>query len=1246
MNACPVNEKLGGFEDNTAHSNAMYGLRIWCTHSPRESACADVSDTNPVVTAHYHGFRGWKNGRNGVIGGSLGAVVFSDLVLSDNLVAGFEVERDINAEDCAAGVDGSGIGYLDGACIIGRNPANLGDDEISSVAPHGIITPRTERYSIKNVFFAHFDWSIPDPEDPALTIPAAAVGSCSHCFSERLDATDSSARTTTFTNITYNAGGKGLPHEVLAVIRYQHPFKAIFKDTDCSMIAGNKEILGTPSHWKDAAGGGTLEPCWYTATYEHNKWPGCVHGATELVGIGTLDHLGGMYCPTPIRRVVAYNYAPGSMAWKPLYILRNDDSIFTDLGETYGTEAYFDHKNDKSLMSRFAMRSYQAPRNHWAMPVVSGHKYRLQWGDGAILDWDRMRFEINQVLWAPNEGDIELELPFRDYREGISVEDEQGTVHTSDSKDANNPNPFMCDNKFVNAIDDAFHTNHYANLNSTSAAYKEKWAELILGNSNDGGTSTCNDYCDVSLERCVGLDCNFVMNITPTGGGGPALPCRMWSDPASWEHISPFRLPEDGDKVTIPLGHCIIIDVHECAMPRLKFLEVNGLLKSLDTGSAGAPGVPRAIYANNIWVRAGELQIGTPEVRYNSRFTIKLLGGSREDNWAFSAGTAVGNKALVVTGTLSLHGPVKTVTKTRLTMPLEGYNDATVAHVAAWDGIKGAADQTDSSPCRPAEGDTLAIASSNMDTKGLEFCEVVTDTGPVVGGSIKCITRPFNGPTTADSFSNFHYGATVSTASDNDGETWGGVDMRAEVTVLSRLIQITAETEYTGWANYTGSDTEPWGCRILVADWLDTGHDLPGAGGFAPRSGNVTFDYVEVKHCSQKGTWLPALKFEGAKGVVWGSKIQHSAFHTGDGPGVILDRSMNITLEDNAIVNFVEHGLWVKKSVDIKIDRTWIHHVIPPHYYFEDLGGPKMHRYQGWTGCFTLSEENNRRLVVTNNVASGCWHHGFHFLPRDCTDTQAPANLAGDQGTWFAGNVAHSISGYGAIAANVVHSGGTCVWDFSAYKVTQSSIGLGGGSHTNQAEDIVSIDVGHGIGVHGGNCGHVVIKDSKIYGDFPANQDCHGIGGNDPACDHCIDRFGLTMASIYSTEHRDREEEKWEWLPLYNYSDCFAGTVKYDGLRFFEYPSATTSCGSRQAALTVWHRQPNYVPFIHLASPDWTNVGQEAVAWLPEPLGDWADRSECGDWPCTAMKNVVIHVTGSQGDPGSGTVWSGLQANG
>ena len=54
------------------------------------------------------------NGRNGVIGGILGAVVFKDLTLESNVLAGFEVEEDSNSVSL--------MGYLDGAVIIGYNP--------------------------------------------------------------------------------------------------------------------------------------------------------------------------------------------------------------------------------------------------------------------------------------------------------------------------------------------------------------------------------------------------------------------------------------------------------------------------------------------------------------------------------------------------------------------------------------------------------------------------------------------------------------------------------------------------------------------------------------------------------------------------------------------------------------------------------------------------------------------------------------------------------------------------------------------------------------------------------------------------------------------------------------------------------------------------------------------------------------------------------------------------------------------
>ena len=135
--------KLGEFRGNNAHSNKDHGLRIWSGaggHHPRVDACAAISESNEPVQALYTEFTGWKNGRNGIMAGKMGAAVFYDLILADNELAGFEVELDDNAVD--------NIGYLDTALIIGKTDNN---SVAPYTAPHGVITPRSERYWIKNV---------------------------------------------------------------------------------------------------------------------------------------------------------------------------------------------------------------------------------------------------------------------------------------------------------------------------------------------------------------------------------------------------------------------------------------------------------------------------------------------------------------------------------------------------------------------------------------------------------------------------------------------------------------------------------------------------------------------------------------------------------------------------------------------------------------------------------------------------------------------------------------------------------------------------------------------------------------------------------------------------------------------------------------------------------------------------------------------------------------------------------------
>jgi hypothetical protein len=136
--------------------------------------------------------------------------------------------------------------------------------------------------------------------------------------------------------------------------------------------------------------------------------------------------------------------------------------------------------------------------------------------------------------------------------------------------------------------------------------YDEKTVEVIVSGDMPG-----SNWVDVSLLKCIqtpGNTCAFVTDIGTGEGPGP-IDCEFWSVPATWagqfaDGNGDPRVPIDGDYVTIPLGTCVIIDIGECEMPRLRFLEVNGLLKAKDDG----PGTePRALKSYNIWVRAGEL---------------------------------------------------------------------------------------------------------------------------------------------------------------------------------------------------------------------------------------------------------------------------------------------------------------------------------------------------------------------------------------------------------------------------------------------------------------------------------------------------------------------------------------------------------------------------------------------------------------------------------------------------------------
>ena len=243
-------------------------------------------------------------------------------------------------------------------------------------------------------------------------------------------------------------------------------------------------------------------------------------------------------------------------------------------------------------------------------------------------------------------------------------------------------------------------------------------------------------------------------------------------------------------------------------------------------------------------------------------------------------------------------------------------------------------------------------------------------------------------------------------------------------------------------------------------------------------------------------------------------------------------------------------------------------------------------QYYGWTGAMTLSESNTQ-MTVTNNVVAGAWHHGYHFDPSDC-DAVTPDFV-------FTGNVAHSISGYGAIARNVdTASACTEVKDFKAYKVSEAAIFLGGISSINRGKNLVTNSARYGFAIMSTSGNKVEILESHAYGEIPENIDC--LPGEPTPCEFCLDTRGMILNLIAEDTHRDREKDSTE-LPLFNRNAGAVGDDSdsvYSDMSFTNFPTANTQCGGLQHAVRPFVF-PNYTPYADFRNPTTlTNVANTA----------------------------------------------------
>ena len=68
----------------------------------------------------------------------------------------------------------------------------------------------------------------------------------------------------------------------------------------------------------------------------------------------------------------------------------------------------------------------------------------------------------------------------------------------------------------------------------------------------------------------------------------------------------------------------------------------------------------------------------------------------------------------------------------------------------------------------------------------------------------------------------------------------------------------------------------------------------------------------------------------------------------------------------------------------------------------------------------------------------------------------------------------------------------------------------------------------------------------------------------------------------------------------------------------------TVTCGNLQAILGTNHYSADYIPQQKFSKVRFTDFDDNAIAYLMDPLLEWANLDDCGDWACTAPRNVEI----------------------
>ena len=231
-------------------------------------------------------------------------------------------------------------------------------------------------------------------------------------------------------------------------------------------------------------------------------------------------------------------------------------------------------------------KSKLKPANGWAMPFVTGHRYRVHWAEG--LDFERMHIEVSE-RWEETDKDVFFNMNFTETREAINFTTSYGNGDQI----------------------------HNKTLWENSSLLRESGDNIVLNDTEtrelefviNGKNPEKNEILMEGL-RCITGVCAMddVIEVPLMEGQ------YFWSNETVWGGT----LPQEGDDVEVPSGWNLVLDLDET--PIFNSLTINGRLSFIQNGTNVH------LRSKYIFVRAGELLIGSEDAPFEDYATITLFG--------------------------------------------------------------------------------------------------------------------------------------------------------------------------------------------------------------------------------------------------------------------------------------------------------------------------------------------------------------------------------------------------------------------------------------------------------------------------------------------------------------------------------------------------------------------------------------------------------------------------------------------